>query len=154
MSLNNNKDLLHRHQNICIWSLCFLLQNLFLIFKINLFLAVLTLRFYAQASSSCSEHGLHCSCNAQASHSIAFSCCRAQVQQLCRMGLVAPQQVGSSPTNERTHISCSGSQILNHWTTRKVSELKKKKILFLYAINKQFYILSIAIRQRSSEINF
>ena len=43
-------------------------------------------------------------------------------------------------------ISWIGRQILNHWTTRKVSELKKKKILFLYAINKQFYILSIAIR--------
>ena len=36
------------------------------------------------------------------------------------LGLVAPQQVGSSQTRDRTHVPCIGRQILNRWTTREV----------------------------------
>ena len=34
--------------------------------------------------------------------------------------LVDPQHVGWSQTKDRTRVPCSGRQILNHWTTRKV----------------------------------
>ena len=43
----------------------------------------------------------------------------AQAQWLWRMGLVAPQHVGSSWTRARTHVSCIGRRILNHWATRE-----------------------------------
>ena len=33
--------------------------------------------------------------------------------------LVAQQHVESSRTRDRTHVPCTGSQILNHWTTRE-----------------------------------
>ena len=33
---------------------------------------------------------------------------------------VAPQHAGSSWTRDRTSVLCTGRQILNHWTTRKV----------------------------------
>ena len=36
------------------------------------------------------------------------------------MGLVAPRHVGSSQIRDQTCVPCIGSQILNHWTTRKV----------------------------------
>ena len=39
---------------------------------------------------------------------------RAQAQQLRRMGLVAPQHVGSSQTRARTRVPCIGRQILIH----------------------------------------
>ena len=45
---------------------------------------------------------------------------RAELQQLQCMGLVALQHVVSSRTRNRTHVSCIGSQILSHWTTREV----------------------------------
>ena len=35
-------------------------------------------------------------------------------------GLVAPQQVGSSQTRDRTHVPCIDRQVLNRWTTREV----------------------------------
>ena len=34
-------------------------------------------------------------------------------------GLVAPQHVGSSQTRARTHVPCTGRQILNHCATRE-----------------------------------
>ena len=37
-------------------------------------------------------------------------------------GLAALRQVGSSQTRDRTHVPCTGGQILNHWTTREVPE--------------------------------
>ena len=38
-------------------------------------------------------------------------------------GLVAPRYVGSSQTRARTHVPCTGRQILNHRTTREAPEL-------------------------------
>ena len=35
------------------------------------------------------------------------------------MGLVAPRHVGSSRTRARTHVPCTGGQILNHCATRE-----------------------------------
>ena len=35
------------------------------------------------------------------------------------MGLVAPWQVGSSQTRDRTGVHCVARQSLNHWTTRE-----------------------------------
>ena len=35
-------------------------------------------------------------------------------------GFVALWHGGSSHTRDRTHVSCIGRQILNHWTTREV----------------------------------
>ena len=43
---------------------------------------------------------------------------RAEAQQL-RQGLVAPRHVGTSWIRDRTHVSCIGRWILNHWTTRE-----------------------------------
>ena len=40
--------------------------------------------------------------------------------QWWHMGSVALQHVGSSQTRNQTHVPCTGRQILNHWTTRKV----------------------------------
>ena len=45
---------------------------------------------------------------------------RAQAQQLWRMGLVAPQHVGSSQTRAQTRVPCIGRRILNHCATREV----------------------------------
>ena len=36
------------------------------------------------------------------------------------MGLGAQQNVESSETRDQTHVPCTGRQIINHWTTRKV----------------------------------
>ena len=47
---------------------------------------------------------------------------RVQAQQLWRTGLVAPRHVGSSRTRARTHVPCIGRRVLNHCTTREVSE--------------------------------
>ena len=44
---------------------------------------------------------------------------RAQIQQLWRMGLVAPWHVGSSQTRARTRVPCISRQILNHYATRE-----------------------------------
>ena len=41
------------------------------------------------------------------------------LQWLQHVGLVAPWQVGSSWTRDRTLVPCIGKQILNHWTTRE-----------------------------------
>ena len=30
----------------------------------------------------------------------------------------------SSQTRDRTHVACTGRQVLNHWTTKKVPEVK------------------------------
>ena len=61
---------------------------------------------------------------ARASHYCGLSCCRAQApdaqaQQLWLTGPVAPRHVGSSQTRARTHVACTGRQILNHCATRE-----------------------------------
>ena len=66
---------------------------------------------------------------------------RAQAQQLWRTGLVAPWNVGSSWTRDRTLVPCIGRRILNNCTTREVPKvdifLKKificlHQVLFIY----------------------
>ena len=79
------------------------------------FLAVLGLRCFARALSSCSERGL-LYCSAQASHRGRFSCCSAQALRAQpaaiaargfgsrgRVDSVALWHVDSSPTRVRTH---------------------------------------------------
>ena len=41
-----------------------------------------------------------------------------QAQELWYPGLVVPRHMGSSQTCDRTHFSCIGRWILNHWTTK------------------------------------
>ena len=48
-----------------------------------------------------------------------FSSCSTWAQQLWCEDLVAPQNVGSSWTRDRTGVLCIARQILNHWTTRE-----------------------------------
>ena len=86
------------------------------IYFIYLFLAALGLHCCTQAFSGCCERGL-LRCGAWASHCSGFSCCRARalahgLQQLCRVGLVAQQHVGSSHTRDQTHVPCIGRRIL------------------------------------------
>ena len=47
---------------------------------------------------------------------------RAWAQYLWLTGLVALQHVGSSWTRDWTRLSFIGRWILNHWTTREVSQ--------------------------------
>ena len=93
--------------------------------------------------SSCGEQGPLFRCGVQASQSRGFSCCRAQAgghssfsscsrraqklwwplgsraqaQSLWPTGLVVPWHVGFSWIRDWTPVSCSGRQILYHWTT-------------------------------------
>ena len=48
-----------------------------------------------------------------------FSSCGTWAQFLWRMGLVAPQHLGSSRTRARIRVPCIGRQILNHCATRE-----------------------------------
>ena len=67
-----------------------------------------------------------------ASHCGGFSCCRARglgwAQWLWHTSVVALSDLSSSMwdlssrTRDQTHVPCIGRQILNHWTTREVSE--------------------------------
>ena len=96
--------------------------------------------------SCCSELGLLFVGGARVSHCGGFSYCRARalgvrasvvvarepsscgawalghvgLQQLWRMGLVAPRHVGSSQTRAGTCVPCIGRRILNHCATREV----------------------------------
>ena len=97
----------------------FVFYNLFI-----LFLATLGLRCCVWAFSSCGERWEPTLCwGAQASHCRCFSCCEALVTQVsvvwCK-GLVVLHHVESSWTRNRTHVPCTGRQILNHWTTREI----------------------------------
>ena len=90
-------------------------------------MAVLGLRFYARAFSSCGKWGplLIVVCGPL---TIAASRCRAQApdaqaQQLWLTGPVAPRHVGSSQTRARTHVPCIGRQTLNHCATREAQGL-------------------------------
>ena len=77
----------------------------------SLFLATLGLSGCAQAFSSCEQRLLFV-----AEHRLSAS----RLQHLQCRGSVALQHVVSSRTRDRTHVSCTGSQILSHWTTREV----------------------------------
>ena len=114
------------------WVSFFFWHHFFLIcFLIYLFLAVLGLRC-AQAFSFVESGGyssLRCMgfslrqlllLRSTGSRHVGFSSCGTQPQQLCHTGLVAPRDVGSSQTRDRTHVPCIGRWILNHCTTREV----------------------------------
>ena len=58
--------------------------------------------------------GGHSSCGAWASHCGGFSC------RTWALGLVAPLHVGSSRTEDRTCVPCTGRWILHHWTMKEV----------------------------------
>ena len=107
------------------------------IYFIYLFSAVLSLRSYARASSSCSERGLlfvgvrglltavaslvvEHGLQARGYQQLWLAGSRAQAQQLWRMGLVAPQHVGSPQTRDQTRVPCISRCILNHCATREV----------------------------------
>ena len=45
--------------------------------------------------------------------------------------LVAQQHVESSRTRDRTRVPCTGSQILNHWTTRESLFWRLNEIIFI-----------------------
>ena len=44
----------------------------------------------------------------QVSHCCSYSCCRAQAQYLCSMGLGAPRHMVSSQTRDQTRVLCIG----------------------------------------------
>ena len=74
-------------------------------------MVVLGLRCYTQPFSSC---------GAQAAHCVVTSLVEHGRQQLWHMGWATSRHVGSSRTRDRTHVPCTGRQILNHWATREV----------------------------------
>ena len=79
---------------------------------------------HAVAFSICSKWWLLPRCSVWAPGG-GSSCCRAWLQGmgapwLHLAGLVVPWHVGSSWTRNWTHVSCTGSWILNHRTTREV----------------------------------
>ena len=76
-------------------------------------MAVLGLHCCTQTFFSCGKQGLLSSCGVWSSHCSGFS-------WLQSTGLVVPQHVGSSPTRDRTRVSCVGRWILN-CTTRQAS---------------------------------
>ena len=67
------------------------------------------------------------------------------------MGLVAPQNVGSSLTRDQTHVPCIGRQTLNHWTTRGVLYFWLISVTvtvlypFLYIISLIFILMVVTI---------
>ena len=86
--------------------------------------------------SSWGERGLLSDCGPRASHCgvsscfgawalgcVGFGSCSSQAQQLSCIDTVAPGHVGSSWTRGWTRVSCLGSRILHHWTTREALSL-------------------------------
>ena len=79
-----------------------------------------------------------------------FSSCGTGVQQLWRVGLVAPRHVGSSWTRARTRVPCIGRRILNHCATREthinVLQLSGyRSFTFLVKFIPRYFILFDAI---------
>ena len=57
--------------------------------------------------------------------SVDVSSCGTQAQELRHTGLAAPRHVESSQAGDRTHVPCTGKQILVHWATREVPHFLK-----------------------------
>ena len=75
--------------------------------------------------SSCSEQGLLSSCSSWASHCTDFSCCGARAPghtdfSSCGARLSCSFACGIFWTRDRTCVPFIGTQVLNHWTVRKV----------------------------------
>ena len=77
-----------------------------------------SLHCYVRASSSCGKWGLF-QLGVQASHCSGVSS-RAWARQSWLMCLVAVKHVQSSWSKDQTCVPFTGSQILNHWTTKEV----------------------------------
>ena len=119
-----------KHLFMCLLAICTpSWENLFKFFanflKNDLFFGcpgswLLCLGFF----SSCRvETPLHC--GTRASHCHGFSCCRAKALEhrlsgCGRTDLVAPQNMKSSWTRDRTYVPCIGRWMLIHCTTREV----------------------------------
>ena len=101
-----------------------------LIFFIHVFLAVLSLRCFVQAFSSCRKWGLLFTAVhsfslwlllVQSSGSrMGFSSCSIRAQWLWHVGLAAPWYVGSSQIRDGTHVPCMDRRILIHYATMEV----------------------------------
>ena len=48
-----------------------------------------------------------------------------------RASVGALQNAGSSRTRDRTHVPCTGKQILNHWTAREVQTFPLHSTVFI-----------------------
>ena len=68
------------------------------------------------------EHSGFSSCNTWAQE-LQFLGSRAQAQQLWCPGLIAPWHVGSSQIKDGIRVSCIGTWLLYHWTTREALKL-------------------------------
>ena len=64
---------------------------------------------------------------------------RAQAQQL-GMDFIVPQHVGTSQIRDGIHVSCTGRQILYHWTTRDTPHINFKSTLLISKICMVIYI--------------
>ena len=112
----------------CLWVLLRIFFFFLTFFWVYLFMAVLGLRFFARASSSCgkwgplfiTEHGpLTVVASLVAEHRLQTY----RLSKLWLMGLVAPWHVGSSQTRARTCVPCIGRQTLNHCATREAPRI-------------------------------
>ena len=113
------------------------------IFKLYLFMAVLSLHRCPWAFSTCGKWGLLFGCKQGAMHAVQciataspvgvlglHQCdmwaqqlqhagSRGWAQYLWRTGSVPPQQAESSRTRDQSSVPCIARRILNRWTTRK-----------------------------------
>ena len=107
-------------------TLCSFLSFLFF-FELLFIFGCVGLCCCVQAFSSWSEQELLSSCNAQAFHCGAFSCCRAQavgewvsVVRVHKLSCPMGTQYLSSQTRSWTHVPCIDRWAFNHWTIRKI----------------------------------
>ena len=119
--------------------ICYILDAFSFKKTINLFLAALSLCCCAWASSSCSKQGW----SPAGARGLLLAVAPPVVE--CRLSscknLVAPQQVESSWPRDRTHVPCTGRQILNHWTTREVQGnlvVRKKSLCIFICVSEKF----------------
>ena len=82
--------------------------------------------FCTRAFSSCGTQASHCgdfSCEAQALGHQGFGRCGSWALEtsstVARMGLAAPQHMGSSQLRDWTCVSCLGRRILIHWAAKE-----------------------------------
>ena len=111
-------------------------------------MAVLGLHCYAQSFSNCSKQGIVPVFCVWASHCSNFSCCEAGILG-CRLSswahrLSCPMACGIFLARNQIHVTFIGSQILNHWTTRKVpfcfNQLRTEWVLMLNCLGPQGFL--------------
>ena len=105
----------------------------------------LHLVFHLFLALCCCTWGLFSSCGVQASCCGGFYCCRVWAVgwrgfSSCGTWAEFPMYVESSWTRDQTHVPCIGRQILNHWTTRKVTTfLIISSTITLYNLSKLIF---------------